>query len=284
MMRPRSAIAGAAVALAAGLAPAAHAATTEVMIPGTTFLPSGVRVLQGDTVQWMNHDTRPHTATADGGAFDTGSIPAGADASVAFPATGSFAYTCRIHPFMHGTVDVVALFMAGPSTAPAKGAATALAGRVAAALGNVTLERRDGAAWTPVATTAPGADGAFAFSVRLTAPATFRAHAGTATTPPVTLRPVDLALRISATRHGRRTYRIGARVLPRARGTLVVFQRYVPERFAWRTLARRRTDATGLVRISVRTVRRLRVRAVVRTGGAEIASRTVRIGTRPPFG
>jgi hypothetical protein len=165
-----------------------------------------------------------------------------------------------------------------------KGAATALTGRVAAGLGNVGLERQDGAAWTPVATTAPGADGAFAFTVRLTAPATFRAHAGAVTSPPVTLRPVDLALRISATRHGRRTYRIGARVLPRAQGTLVVFERYVPERFAWRTLTRRRTDATGLVRITVRAVRRVRLRAVVRSGGAEIASRPVRIGARPPFG
>ena len=71
---------------------------------------------------------------------------------------------------------------------------------------------------------------------------------------------------------------------PRARGTLVVFQRYVPERFAWRTLARRRTDATGLARISVRAVRRVRLCAVVRTGGSEIASRTVRIGSRPSFG
>ena len=98
------------------------------------------------------------------------------------------------------------------------------------------------------------------------------------------MRPVDLHVRISAARRGRVRYALGARVAPAARGTLVVFQRYVPERFAWATIARRRTDGRGLARLTVRAVARTRVRAVVRAGGLLIASPAVRIGRRPPFG
>jgi plastocyanin len=280
----RRTVVAAVVAAGVALPSAAHAATADVMIPGTLFSPATVRVLAGDQVRWMNHDSRPHTASADGGAFDTGSIAAHGEASVAFPTLGTFPYTCRIHPFMHGTVDVVALVLAGPTTAPAKGATARLTGRAAAGIASVTLERAAGGGFTAVANGATGADGAFAFAVKLDAPATFRVRAGTALSDPVTVRPVDLKVRISATRRGRRTYAVRARIAPAARGTLVVFQRYVPERFAWRTIGRRRTDRTGLVRLGVRATHRTRVRAVVRAGGVLIASPSVRIGRLPPFG
>jgi plastocyanin len=271
-------------ALALAAPSAAHAATTDVMIPGTLFSPPTVQVLAGDQVRWMNHDSRPHTATADGGAFDTGSIAAHGEASATFPTVGSFAYTCRIHPFMHGTVNVVALVLAGPASPPAKGAAASLTGRAAAGITAVTLERLAGATWTAVATTAPDANGSFAFAIRLDAPATFRVHAGAAVSGAVTVRPVDLHLRLSARRRGRTTYVVSTRVVPGAAGTLVVFQRYVPERFAWRTIARRRTDRAGLAQLRLRAVVRTRVRTVVRAGGVEIASPSLRIGRRPPFG
>ena len=180
------------LALALSAPAAAHAAVADVMIPGTFYSPATVQVLAGDQVHWMNHDSRPHTATADGGAFDTGSIAAHAEASVTFPTVGTFAYACRIHPFMHGTVDVVALVLSGPPAPPAKGAAARLSGRAAAGIGLVTLERAAGASWTPVASAAPDATGGFAFAVRLDAPATFRVHAGAAVSNPVAVRPVDL--------------------------------------------------------------------------------------------
>ena len=97
-------------------------------MPGTVFTPATVRVLTGDSVMFANHDTRPHTATAVDASFDTGSILPHADATVAFPVAGSYAYFCRIHSFMRGRVDVVALLLAGPATPPAKGAAATLDG------------------------------------------------------------------------------------------------------------------------------------------------------------
>jgi plastocyanin len=270
-------------ALAAGV-PAASAATTEVMMPGTVFTPATVRVLAGDSVRWMNHDTRAHTATADDGSFDTGSILPHGDATASFPAVGSFPYFCRIHAFMRGKVDVVALLLQGPAGQPAKGAAATLTGRAGTGIAAVTLERADGASWTPVATTAPNAGGTFAFTVKLTAPATFRVHAGTATSDPVVLQPIDLRVGLLTTRRRGATYTLRAGVKPVGGAAIVSFQRYVPELFRWKTIARRKLDKAGYARLTLRAVRRVRIRAVVQTGGTDIASGAVRIGRRPPFG
>ena len=229
--------------LAAG-ASAASAATTEVMMPGTVFTPATVRVLAGDSVLWMNHDTRAHTASADDGSFDTGSILPHGEAAAPFPAVGSFPYFCRIHAFMRGRVDVVALLLQGPAGHPAKGAAATLTGRAGAGISSVTLERADGAAWTSVATTVPKAGGAFAFTVRLTTPATFRVRAGTATSDPVVLKPIDLRVGLLTTKRRGATYTLRAGIAPRGGAvTVVSFQRYVPELFRWRTIARRKLDA-----------------------------------------
>ncbi len=270
--------------LAAG-PPAASAATTEVMMPGTVFTPATVRVLTGDSVLWMNHDARTHTATADDGSFDTGSILPQGDATATFSTAGTFPYFCRIHAFMRGRVDVVALLLQGPAGQPARGAATTLTGRAGTGIASVTLERADGAAWTPVGSAAPTAGGAFAFTVRLTAPATFRVRAGTATSEPVAVKPIDLRVGLLTVKRRGATYTLRAGVAPKG-GTagVVSFQRYVPELFRWKTVARRKLDRAGHARVTLRAVRRVRIRAVVRTGGTDIASGAVRIGRLSPFG
>ena len=55
---------------------------------------------------WTNTDDQAHTATSSGN-FDTGSIAAGAAASVTFDEPGTFTYICSFHPFMTATVTVV---------------------------------------------------------------------------------------------------------------------------------------------------------------------------------
>jgi plastocyanin len=281
-VRLRSVASVALAAIAIGT-PAAAAATTEVTMPGTVFTPSTVRVLVGDSVRFMNHDTRPHTATADDASFDTGSILPHGEATASFAAAGSFSYFCRIHSFMRGRVDVVALLLAGLATQPAKGAPVTLAGRAGTGISSVTLERAEGAGWTAVATAAPNAAGGFAFTLRLTAPATFRVRAGTAISGTVALRPIDVRVRLTRTRRGSK-YTLRAGVAPVGGAAVVSFQRYVPELFQWKTIARRKLDRTGHARFTLRAVRRVRVRALVSTGGTEIASASIRIGRRPPFG
>lgn len=72
----------------------------------TAYSPNPVNVAVGGTVTWVNNDNTAHTSTANGGAFDSGTIAPGASFSRMFPSAGSFPYHCTIHPGMVGTVNV----------------------------------------------------------------------------------------------------------------------------------------------------------------------------------
>ncbi|HVD40698.1 MAG TPA: cupredoxin family copper-binding protein [Solirubrobacterales bacterium] len=89
-------------------APSGEAAKSEkVDIVEFTYQPDPVVVQVGGKVNWQNQDTAPHTATADDGSFDTGTIEKGKTGSETFKEAGTFTYFCEIHPTMHGTVEVV---------------------------------------------------------------------------------------------------------------------------------------------------------------------------------
>ncbi len=79
----------------------------KVRIEGFAYHPDPVRVQTGGKVIWQNMDSAPHTATADDGSFDTGTLEEGKIMSETFKEPGVYTYHCRIHPTMHGTVEVV---------------------------------------------------------------------------------------------------------------------------------------------------------------------------------
>ncbi len=72
------------------------------------FNPTTVNIQKGSVVQWNNTGAMPHTATANDGEFDSGNVVAGGTFSHTFGAVGTFAYTCKIHPNMTGTIKVSA--------------------------------------------------------------------------------------------------------------------------------------------------------------------------------
>jgi plastocyanin len=89
-------------------APSGEAQKSEkVQIVEFSYEPEPVVVQVGGKVTWQNEDTAPHTATADDGSFDTGTIEKGKLGSATFKEPGTFTYHCEIHPTMHGTVEVV---------------------------------------------------------------------------------------------------------------------------------------------------------------------------------
>ena len=89
-------------------APSGEAARSEkVKIVEFVYGPDPVTVQVGGKVIWQNEDTAPHTATADDGSFDTGTIEKGKIKSETFKQAGTYPYFCAIHPTMHGTVEVV---------------------------------------------------------------------------------------------------------------------------------------------------------------------------------
>jgi LPXTG-motif cell wall-anchored protein len=93
-------------------APRAHrvkaAASSSVAIKDFSFGPSSITVHVGDTVTWVNNGPTDHTATANNGSFDTGTLKKGQSGSHTFSSAGSFSYICSLHPFMKGTVVVAA--------------------------------------------------------------------------------------------------------------------------------------------------------------------------------
>jgi plastocyanin/uncharacterized cupredoxin-like copper-binding protein len=77
-----------------------------VSIEGFAFGPDTLEVTAGTEVTWTNGDPEAHTVTADGGAFDSGSIDPGGSFSHTFTETGTYDYICSIHPSMMGRITV----------------------------------------------------------------------------------------------------------------------------------------------------------------------------------
>lgn len=90
-------------------APSGDAVRSErVEIVDFAYDPDPVTIEEGGKVIWVNEDSAPHTATAEDGSFDTGTLEEGKLGSESFKEPGSYPYICSIHPEMHGTVEVVA--------------------------------------------------------------------------------------------------------------------------------------------------------------------------------
>ncbi|HET9435904.1 MAG TPA: cupredoxin family copper-binding protein [Candidatus Limnocylindrales bacterium] len=122
---PLPLIVGTAALLAVfGGATAVLAADHAVAISGFSFSPGSLTIAVGDTVTWTNSDAQAHTATADDGSWDTGSLGNGASGTITFSTAGTFAYVCSIHPQMTGTVTVQAAATGGGGGGGGAGATT----------------------------------------------------------------------------------------------------------------------------------------------------------------
>jgi len=89
-------------------APSGNAVRSEkVEIEDFAYNPDPVTIEEGGKVIWLNEDSVAHTATAEDGSFDTGTLEEGKLKSETFKQPGTFEYICSIHPQMHGTVEVV---------------------------------------------------------------------------------------------------------------------------------------------------------------------------------
>ncbi len=86
-------------------APSSAAATVEVAIAEFAF-PSTIDATVGDVIGFTNKDSAPHTATLDDESCTTDNIVKGASAGLTFSAAGDYAFHCRIHPQMVGTIKV----------------------------------------------------------------------------------------------------------------------------------------------------------------------------------
>jgi plastocyanin len=85
--------------------------TLTVLMVNFNFEPQNITVKVGTTVTFVNQDKAPHTVTADGQEFDTGTIEPNNSAQITFNKPGTFKFFCDFHggpggQGMSGTITV----------------------------------------------------------------------------------------------------------------------------------------------------------------------------------
>ncbi len=100
---------------------ASASGASSVTIRDFSFDPNGVTVHAGDTVTWTNDGKVASGHTVTGKGFDSGVLPSGKTYSHTFSSPGTFSYVCQIHPFMKGTVTVLASSPSAGSSPPQSG-------------------------------------------------------------------------------------------------------------------------------------------------------------------
>jgi len=72
-----------------------------------SFAPATASLQVGQQVRWHNADSTVHTATQDGGGFDSGFlVPGATSAPITITAAGTLRYHCTVHPGMVGALTV----------------------------------------------------------------------------------------------------------------------------------------------------------------------------------
>lgn len=237
----------------------------DVAIPGKFFAPQRQVVLIGDTVRWQNGDSSSHTATANDNSFDSGPLTPGASFSHTFSAPGIHLYHCAIHRYMRAEVDVYGLALSAPGYAVPVGEQTALKGLAPPDAGQVTLRRREAdGRFADIGTAPVGADGSFRYPLTAATSASYQAVAGALSSGTVELRvAARLTIVVSSKR---RSMSVTIRSKPTQTGALVELQKYVFERFDFRTVRRARLSAAGTAVLHVRLREKLHLRALLPTG------------------
>jgi plastocyanin len=253
-------------------APAAPAAAVRtVAVTDAAVTPSALVVAPGTEVMWRNRGRNRHTVTADGGAFASEPLFSGDAFTIGAPATpGVYAYHCRFHSYIRGTLTVSLVSLETP--------AVVRVGRMAALSGTapgspagtpVTIERRVPGAWEPVATAATDASGAFsAMSGPLSGRTAFRAAVGDSLSPSVR---AQVAPDVTARRRGAR---LTVSVSPPSRGATVRLEQLDLDSYRWRVIASR-TLAGGAARFTLGAPGVYRGRAEARGALAAAASPAV---------
>ncbi|MGK2950536.1 MAG: cupredoxin domain-containing protein [Acidimicrobiales bacterium] len=89
-----------------GGASAAEQVAVDIVDIEQAFQPGTVTVTAGGEVTWANADDMAHTATAEDGTWDSGSLEPGDDFVFTLDEPGTYSYICSFHPTMQGELIV----------------------------------------------------------------------------------------------------------------------------------------------------------------------------------
>lgn len=81
-------------------------ADATVKIRNFKFEPANLAIAVGKTVQFINVDEEPHTATATDGSFNSKALDTNQTWNYTATKPGTYPYICSVHPFMKGTLTV----------------------------------------------------------------------------------------------------------------------------------------------------------------------------------
>ncbi len=100
------------VALVTPLLPEVSAADASVTISGFTFVPHEITINKGQTIQWTNSDSAPHTVTSNDtpASWPEVDIAVGGTGVLTLDTAGTYGYHCRLHsssPGMWGVITVL---------------------------------------------------------------------------------------------------------------------------------------------------------------------------------
>jgi plastocyanin len=77
-----------------------------VSIRDFAFAPERIEIVAGETIIWTNYDPTQHTVTFEHGMAESGVLGERHTYAHTFAFPGTYAYSCRLHPRMTGTVTV----------------------------------------------------------------------------------------------------------------------------------------------------------------------------------
>lgn len=81
-------------------------ADVKVTIRNFKFEPANLAIAVGKTVQFVNVDEEPHTATSTDGDFNSKALDTNQTWNYTATKPGTYPYICAVHPFMKGTLTV----------------------------------------------------------------------------------------------------------------------------------------------------------------------------------
>ena len=209
---------------------ATSATTTVVSITAKAFVPKNVSITAGDTVKWINNDTKNQQVKCNKCSFTSPVLATAGTYSYTFTKAGKFAITDPLNGKLKGTVTVKApaatiALAAKPGTVK-YGSPTTLSGTYSTKQANqnvVLLGKVCGAkAFTKITTAKTGTGGTFSQSEMPTLHTIYQAKIGTATSPSVT---VKVQPTIQLTKVGRHKFRVNVSAANSLVGKTVLFQR-----------------------------------------------------------
>lgn len=72
-----------------------------------SFNPDEIIINKGQTITWINDEKTPHTVTSKGKSLFDSLLKQNEDFTYQFDKIGTFEFGCILHPWMHGTINVI---------------------------------------------------------------------------------------------------------------------------------------------------------------------------------